>query len=140
MGNINWGRVFLGGLLAGLVANILGFIVFGVFLAKDWAAAMEAIGHPMQETVGMYVFYVVLYFVVGIAAIWLYAAMRPRYGPGPKTAAGAGFAYWVIGGLLPTIGWGSMGLFPTRLLALDTGLSAVILIIATIAGAWAYKE
>jgi hypothetical protein len=29
--------------------------------------------------------------------MWLYAAIRPRYGPGPKTAAVAGFALWFIG-------------------------------------------
>jgi hypothetical protein len=35
-------------------------------------------------------------FVVGIAAIWLYAAIRPRYGPGAATALRAGFAVWLF--------------------------------------------
>jgi hypothetical protein len=29
-------------------------------------------------------------FLIGIFAIWLYAAIRPRHGPGPKTAVCAG--------------------------------------------------
>ncbi len=35
-------------------------------------------------------------FVVAIAAIWLYAAIRPRYGPGPATALRAGFVVWLF--------------------------------------------
>ena len=36
-------------------------------------------------------------FLVGIFAVWLYAAIRPRYGAGPKTALCAGAAVWGIG-------------------------------------------
>ena len=32
----------------------------------------------------------------GIWAMWLYTAIRPRHGSGPKTVAKAGFAWWVI--------------------------------------------
>jgi hypothetical protein len=31
-----------------------------------------------------------------IANVWIYAAIRPRFGPGPKTAAYAGIVSWVI--------------------------------------------
>jgi hypothetical protein len=34
-------------------------------------------------------------FLVGIFAVWLYAAIRPRYGDGPKTALCAGAVVWV---------------------------------------------
>src|SRR5207249_3963498 len=36
-------------------------------------------------------------FLVGIFAVWLYAAIRPRYGAGPKTALCAGAAVWGLG-------------------------------------------
>ena len=39
---------------------------------------------------------VLLFVVMGIGLIWLYAAIRPRYGPGPRTAAIAGFVMWLI--------------------------------------------
>jgi hypothetical protein len=29
--------------------------------------------------------YIVMDFVVGILTVWLYAAIRPRYGPGPSS-------------------------------------------------------
>ena len=37
MGSINIGRLILGGTIAGIVGNILGFVVDGVILASQWA-------------------------------------------------------------------------------------------------------
>lgn len=34
MGGINWGRVILGGLLAGILINVFEFILNGIILAK----------------------------------------------------------------------------------------------------------
>ena len=39
---------------------------------------------------------IVMTFVLGIASVWLYAAIRPRFGPGAATAVCAGLAVWVI--------------------------------------------
>ncbi len=140
MGKINWGRVFLGGLVAGVVANVLAFGSWFLFLGEAWTAAMKAAGMPIQEAGSFYVFWIVWYFVMGITAVWLYAAVRPRFSPGPKTAVIAGVAYWIVGGLLPTIAWGSLTKLPTGLLAKDAVTYLVILVVATLAGAWAYKE
>ncbi len=91
MAKINWGRVFLGGLLAGLVINIFEYVTNGVVLAADWDAAMRALGrHLPMSAIAVFV---VGGFISGIAAIWLYAAARPRFGAGPKTAVLTGFAY-----------------------------------------------
>lgn len=144
MGKINWGRVFLGGLLWTVVYNVLGAASWYLFLKTEWTAALEALGRPFQETAGLIVFFLLLTLVAGILALWLYAAIRPRYGPGPKTAAGAGLAFWLVGRLLPTIAWGSLGVLnaplPPRLLAIDAGTYLVIIVVATIVGAWPYKE
>ncbi len=40
MGKINWGRVLLGGLLAGIVVNVFEYVTNGVVLASDWNAVM----------------------------------------------------------------------------------------------------
>ena len=37
MGKINLGRVIIAGLVAGLVADALGYLVDGVLLAPRWA-------------------------------------------------------------------------------------------------------
>ena len=54
---------------------------------------------------------------LGIAAVWLYAAIRPRYGAGPRTAVIAGLAVWVMADLWSGIylGMGFMGLITPRL-------------------------
>jgi hypothetical protein len=140
VGKINWGRVFLGGLVAGVVANVVVFASWFLFLGKAWMAALQEIGRPTQETTGGYVFWIVLYFVMGITAVWLYAAIRPRFSPGAKTALIAGFAYWVLGDLLPTVAWGFMTKLSTALLAEDALTVLVATVLATLAGAWVYKE
>ena len=81
MGRINLGRVVIGGLLAGLLINIGEFILNGVLLAEDMSAAMAALNKPPIDN-SMIVWFVLLAFGVGFMAVWLYAAIRPRFGPG----------------------------------------------------------
>ena len=44
MGRINWGRVFLGGLLAGVVINVGEFLFHAVLFKDQMAEAMRALG------------------------------------------------------------------------------------------------
>ena len=133
MGKINWARVLLGGLLAGFIINIFEYVTNGVLLAADWDAAMKALGrHLPMSAIAVFV----VGGIGGIAAIWLYAAARPRFGAGPKTAALTGFAYWVIGYALPTLGEMPLGLFPRRLLVAGCIVGLVEIIVASLAGAW----
>jgi hypothetical protein len=95
----------------------------------------------MPETVGTMVLLVVLGFLMGILAIWLYAAIRPRYGAGPGTALLAGVAAGLLFGVLPDIGWGlTLRLIPGKVWTADAVFSLVAMIIATLLGAWVYKE
>src|SRR3989442_9980920 len=114
MGKINWGRVVLGGLLAGLVLNVIDWVVYGKLLAADFNAALQALGKgPM--TGSMIIWFVIFDFLFGIFLVWFYAAIRPRFGAGPRTAVLAGFAIWVLYGLLHAIGEAPIGLFPQLL-------------------------
>ncbi len=139
MGKINWARVLLGGLLAGVIINAAEFLIHDVLLGRDWEEAMKTLGRPPMGPSG-YVVFIIGGFVAGIAAIWLYAAARPRFGPGAKTAALTGFAFWIIGYTLPTLGIWGFGLFPERLLIIGTLAGLVEIIVASVAGAWLYKE
>jgi len=132
MGKINWTRVFLGGLLAGVVLNVLGYAAWAIYMRNAWGLELESAGLLISS--------IVFYFVVGILAIWLYAAIRPRCGAGPKTAVLAGFAFWVLSGLLPAILLAPLGLFSASLLALDSLTYLVMVVVGTVLGAWVYKE
>ena len=139
MGKINWGRVVLGGLLAGLVLNVLDVLVNGVWLASDWNAAMQALGKgPIGA--GLIKWFVIYDFLIGIFMVWLYAAIRPRYGAGVRTAVYAGVATWVVIAFLHAMAEAPMGIFPHRLYVVTTLVSLVCVPLGAVAGAWQYKE
>jgi hypothetical protein len=140
MQRTNWRLVFLGGLLAGIVMNILGFLALEIYLRKLWNPALEALNPTFQETIGFQIFWAVLYLISGILAVWLYSAIRPRYGSGPKTAFLAGFMFWVLSGLSFAVVLGSLGLFPVNLLVIDSLTYLVMLVVATLLGASIYQE
>ena len=139
MGKINVAKVVMGGLLAGLVVNISETILNLVVVSSDMEAFLQARNLPPLggSAIGGFI---VLAFVAGIATIWLYAAIRPRFGPGPGTAATAGLAVWFFAYLYPGIANGLMGMYPMKLniVALSWGLVEVI--VGSIAGAWVYAE
>jgi hypothetical protein len=141
VGKINWTRVLIGGLIAGVVANVLWFAAWGPLIRPTLSAALEALGRSLQETITATVLMVVLNFLGMILVMWLYAAIRPRYGAGPRTAALAGVAAGLLVGVFPDIGWGlTLRLIPARVWATDAAVSLVVIVIATLLGAWAYKE
>ncbi len=139
MGRINTGRVILGGLVAGLVINIGESILNIPILGAESDAAMQALGVEPVGGSDIAVF-VVMGFLLGLLAVWLYAAMRPRFGPGPKTAVIAGLVVFVLGVVFPSIGYGMLGLFPARLLVIANVWDLFEIPIASVAGAWLYKE
>jgi len=108
MSKINWSRVLLCGLLAGIVWIILGAVVTAV-LGRDFAALPN--NHLGVPTPGFVLFNVVIDLLEGISILWLYAAIRPRYGSGAKTAIIAAIAWWFIVSL-GDAAWCSFGLFP----------------------------
>jgi hypothetical protein len=139
MTGINTGRVILGGLLAGVVINVGESVLNAVVLADDMAAALARMNLPPVGGSAIGVF-VVLGFALGIAMVWLYAAIRPRYGAGARTALCAGAAVWFLAYLYPSIGYAVMGMFSTGTIVLALIWGLVELLIAAVAGAWLYKE
>jgi len=139
MGKINLQRVILGGLVAGVVLNVVDYVLFGMILAADMNAAMQALGKPPISG-AMVMWFVFLDFLYGIFLVWLYAAVRPRFGAGPGTAVKAGLAVWVLYGLLHVLAEGPMGLFPQNLLVISALVMLVQYPLAAVAGAKFYTE
>ena len=140
MGKINWSKVVLGGLVAGVIIDVVEGVLQGVILGPEWRQAMQALGHPLEETGVNVAVHVLLGLAYGLSALWLYAAIRPRFGAGPKTALYAGLGVWVLGNLLPSVNWGPRGLVPGHLIVIAVVVGLAEIIVATEAGAWLYQE
>jgi hypothetical protein len=139
MAKINLGRVIAGGLLAGLVLNIGEYLLNEILLGQRWADAFKSLNlPPMDRTVAAY--FTVLIFALGIITVWVYAAIRPRFGAGPMTAVCAGLTVWVLASAYATGGVMPMHLFPRRLLAYAMAFEFFLMPIAAVIGAWLYKE
>src|SRR5258705_10499199 len=102
MGRINLKGGIIGGLVAGVVLNIFDSVLFGVVLKNDMAASMQALNLPVMSN-SVIPWYVFVDFLFGIALVWVYAAIRPRFGAGPATALKAGLIGWLVFNLVR--GW-----------------------------------
>lgn len=139
MSEVNNGRVLVGGLLAGLVINIGEFLRDGILLADSVAAALEALGLG-EPSAGDMLIFTLVGFAFGIVTVWLYAAIRPRFGPGPRTAVVAGLAVWVLVFPLPSITFYAMGMFPGGWMLVANVWGLVEMPLAAVVGAWIYHE
>lgn len=139
MAQINTGKVIAGGLLAGLIINISEFLLNDLVLASQFEAMIADLGVEAPGGAAIAI-YVTVGFIFGIVAVWLYAAIRPRFGPGPKTAMIAGAVIWFLARAWPILDFS---------LFLDTGVGLAVAgiawtlvetLVAALAGAWLYQE
>ncbi len=139
MGKINYGRVVLGGLVAGVIINIGEFILNEQILKTDWEEAMKALNQPAMGGSAISLL-VVLCMFLGVFLTWVYAAIRPRFTPGPKTAVCAGLIVWILTYAWPSLSGMVMNVFPARLFVIGMIWGLFEAPIAALAGAWLYKE
>ncbi len=139
MGGINFGRVLLGGFVAGIIINVFEFVLNGVVLADQWPGVMAAINRP---ALGMndIVYFNIMGFAIGIIAVWTYAAIRPRFGAGVKTGVYAGLLTWATAYAITTVTPVVMGVFSLHMALVLVMVGLVEIVVATVAGAWLYKE
>ena len=90
MSTMKWSRVVGSGLVAGLVWIVLGAIVTALLGGAFAALPHNRLGQPTR---GFIVANVVVDLLEGISVLWLYAAIRPRYGAGARTAVIAAIAW-----------------------------------------------
>ena len=139
---INTSKVVVGGLAAGVVVNVVGFLGFGLLLGARFAAESVAVA-PALAGRGMsgsaIATNVIRSFVIGILLVWLYSAMRPRFGPGMRTAVYAGLVVWLCV-LLFGLDWLLIGMRTPATYAMGSAIALVQLIAAAGVGGMIYKE
>ena len=140
MGKINLGRVILGGIIAGVIINVVEGVMNGVILQPQCSAAAKAIGRSATMSTKQMVAFNLWGFAAGIIAVWLYAAIRPRFGAGLRTAIAAGAAVWLLAYAMKDAMMAFLHVFPLGLLLLVTAVGLVEVLIATSLGAYFYRE
>jgi hypothetical protein len=141
MSRINTGKVVAGGLLAGVVYNAIDFLINGMLMREEFTANAARLGldAASQEAPAVIATWVAVDFLFGLVVVFLYAAMRPRFGPGPKTAIYAGLVIWLIGaGLL--LGFTQSGIFTMSIFTKMLVPTLVNSLVGAVAGAAVYKE
>ncbi len=139
MTSINYGRVLVGGLLAGVILAIGEFVLTQLIIGKRWLAAMEALGVEPPGS-GIMILYAIMTLILGVAIVWLYAAIRPRYGSGPKTAVCSGLFVWFLVWVWSFAGASVWGFFPIDLVAIVVIWGLIEVLLAALAGGWLYAE
>ena len=139
MGKINFGRVLLGGLVAGVILNAGEWVLNGIVLHKEMGDFFKRCGFPQPGNKFLAIA-VAITFVLGIVIVLGYAAIRPRFGPGPKTAIIAGLFAWFGVVVYQNVIAGGLGMVPINVVALVIGWEIVEYLLAALVGAALYKE
>jgi hypothetical protein len=139
MSKINLGGIILGGVVAGIIINVFEFVLHGLAMAQQWSSIMKSLNRPDYPPQAM-IWFNIAGFVTGIAAVWTYAAIRPRFGAGPRTAAIAGLLTWVTTYALANAKPVAAGIYPVQPMVVMLAVEIVGTVAATLAGSWLYRE
>jgi hypothetical protein len=140
MAGINYTRVLLAGLAAGVVANVCDAAI--AFVTADDLRRMAqrlSLNQARLNSTTTMVSWVVIDFIYATLIVWTYAAIRPRFGPGPRTAIRAGLA--IYGAVTVVLfGFQRMGFFTPDLFVKNAALSLVTAVLVSLTGARLYRE
>jgi hypothetical protein len=137
---MNWKRIVAGGLAAGVLIDVFEGGLSGLFFGEQFRAEMAHLGLPLRVGPAGALFFVAWGFILGIVSVWLYAAVRPRLGPGPRTALLVALAVWVVSGVLPHVRDAVLGILSPQLSLKFILFQLVWQIAATLLGASIYRE
>jgi hypothetical protein len=127
---MNIKRIIAGGVLAGLV----------IVIGETARNALTTAG-PSASSGSMPLGVFILRGVsLGVFCVLLYAAVRPRLGAGVKSAITTGLLAFLVGTLFPPFGLTMQAFAPARVLLETIIWNAIQLPLATVAGAWLYRE
>ena len=136
---MNYARIVIGGLVAGLVLNIGEWILNGMLLARQMEDFFRKCGMTPPSGSALIIL-VLITFLMGIFLVFVYASIRPRCGPGPKTAIAAGLIVWFCVYFYNNAVAFALGFIPTNLFLIALVWGLVEYCLAALAGAWFYRE
>jgi hypothetical protein len=139
MAGINLRRLVAGGSAAGLLIWALEAAASLLYL-DGMTAALEAHDLTVSMSATKIFLTIALSLLSGMTLVFLYAAMRPRFGRGPRTAVIAGVVMWVGAYLFSLAGYAMIGLYPPSMLVTWGFIGLAEMVTAAVVGAWVYRE
>jgi hypothetical protein len=141
MPQLNAPRVIAGGLAAGLVMNVIDALTNGMLLGERWRVETDALNPGLSAKMGMSgtLGWVIVDFLLGILTVWVYAAVRPRLGPGPRTAFTAAIIIW-LAVHAAYASYAFLGLYPWPLILASSVGGLVAALAGGYVGARFYRE
>ena len=138
---MNIKKVVVGGIVAGVILNVVDFIAnyaLGARMRAEAEAFKTGISDQMMAGNAV-ISYVIMDLVLGIALVFAYAGFRPRFGPGPRTPMYVARLFW-LHGLILNAGYRQMGMMSAGLWWTFAIIWLVSFSIASWAGAAIYSE
>ena len=141
MAQINWGRLFLGSLVAAIIMFVTDGFIHETIAKSDWLAVYDDLSAtaPVPHGTNM-VYFAIFELGRGFTAMMFYVLMRAFFGAGAKTAVLAGIVGWIAFSLTGPVQFIPLGFFSNTLWIKVGAVHLVTSIVATIAGAALYKD
>lgn len=141
MSNVNWGRFILGALIVAVICFVSDGFLHQRVVHEQWQAVYAALGATPPGHAGfMMIWFIVFEAGRGFLAMYTYVLLRPRLGPGVKTATWAGVVTWVAFSLTGPAQFIPLGFYSEALWIYVGIYQLVFTIIAAIMGAAPYSE
>lgn len=139
---INTQKVVVGGIVAGVVMIVIDFIsnmfILGARMKAESDAFKPGMADQMMQGPAI-ITNIVMNLILGIALVWTYAAIRPRFGPGLKTATYVAVLFWILAGIFYS-GYMHMGMMSAGLWWSFAFVGLVNFLLSAWAGAKLYSE
>jgi hypothetical protein len=134
-------RLLVGGLVGGVMVILVDFLFNGLIFARQDQAAIASVAADPAIAERPLTLAVILGIdlLMGFLLVWTYAAMRPRFGAGPRTALLAAVQVWVIT-LLPWTVLTYLGALTWGFWALEGVVTLVTYVAGALAGCRLYTE
>ncbi len=137
MGKINVGKVIVGGIAAGVVMNVGDYVINEMIMKGQYDSVMAARNiDPAAMNIATLV---ALDFAMALLLVFTYAAIRTRFGAGPKTAIVAGLLVVMVANVQAAYFVG-MGFFTWDVYLPSAALSTTNVVVAALVGGALYKE
>jgi hypothetical protein len=140
MNKIKVGRLLVAGLVTMIVfimvEFLLEFVIFDALIGlRNWINQLYA---PSSWRISNHVLNILIALVNSIILMWMYAALRPMFGVGPKTALiASGFAYAFIFSFM--INFANLRFYPIRPALIEMFYQLIEIPIAILVGAYYYE-